>query len=109
LSRYDLDGQDLTLNLNVGQELENGGKTESEITAGYVHGIGAIAEDGPKPGELKAGVELTHQIDDVHTQLGPVVTYKVSEHLHVLGACVAALNDRPDNEDQVRVILEWEF
>jgi hypothetical protein len=109
LTRYDVDGQDLTVNFNVGQELENGGKTENEITAGYVHGIGPIGEGGPQPGEVKAGVEFIHQFDDVHTGLGPLVTYKVSEHLHVLGAFVVALNDRPDNEDQVRVIVEWEF
>ena len=129
LSMYGTHGEDLTVNYNIGQELVHRGDSESELTAGYVFSLSSLLgiDDDEKPKSespeggtepprkfgrsdtLKAGVEFIQDFEETHTGLGPIVSFRVSRNLHVLATYVVGLNDRPDNEDQARVILEWEF
>jgi hypothetical protein len=110
-SRYGHDGQDISVNLNVGREMESGGEGESEATVGYVrplHALGPEDEAGfhRKP---RIGVEAVDDFEEDHFGAGPLFVYRGTQHLNVLGAYIFGLNDRDENGDELRLIVEWEF
>ncbi len=117
---YFHDGGDLTINVNVGQNLEGDNKsTDSELTLGYVrplngkfegheeHGYGELEY---MPG-LRGGFEFVRDLHDSgHDMLlGPTLVYRASKNFNVLGTYAFAINNREDNSDQFHFIMEYEF
>jgi len=35
--------------------------------------------------------------------------YRGTQHLNILGAYIFGLDDREENGDELRIIIEWEF
>jgi len=110
-SWYGEDGQDITLNLNGGKELGGERVEESEVTFGYVRPIGKVdpADTAYFRSQPRFGVEGIHSFHDHLDGLGPLFVYRGTEHLNLLCAYVFGLNERDENPDQLRLILEWEF
>jgi hypothetical protein len=113
LSLYTRDGQDFTVNANVGRGFGGEGEHfwEGEITAGYsrqldfIPGL-AVSKEQP----IEVGVEFIQEIFHEHrTGLGPLVTWRASQHFHVLATYVFALRERSEESDELRFILEWEI
>ena len=57
----------------------------------------------------RIGLEGVRDLEEDHTGAGPLLVWRESSHLNVLGAYVFGLNDREENGDQLRLIVEWEF
>ena len=111
VSWYGETGHDLTLNVNVGRELVSGGDHESEATFGYVRPFGEL-EPGDEAGLHSAprfGVEAAEDFQEHHVGAGPLVVFRGTEHLNVLTSYIFGMNDRDQNGDELRLILEWEF
>jgi len=111
VARYGEDGQDFAVNFNAGRELESGGEGESEATFGYVRPFGG-PDATPSAGwhkEPRFGVEAIHSFHDHFDGAGPLVVYRGTSHLNILTAYVFGLNEREENGDELRLILEWEF
>ena len=112
VSWYSEAGDDLTLNLNLGRGFGGEGESEweTELTAGWVRPFDLF---GGTPGgkhEFKAGVELVRQMIQEHgLGVGPVITWRATEHLHLVATALIALRERDENSDEFRLILEWEF
>src|SRR6185503_235878 len=111
VSWYTRDGEDFTVNWNVGKGF--GGKGdhlwESEITLGYLRPFDFFEWKAPQGHELYVGVEFLQGIGHEHdSNLGPVVTWRATQHLHMLASFIFGLNDRKENSDEFRMILEWE-
>jgi len=105
-SMYDDWGNDYTLNINVGWALEHAKERESEILFGFMHperpGMGHRSEG------WKYGFEFAHQMEGEHFSiLGPTVTYRASENLHLLASYLFGLDHEDDNT--FKLIAEWEF
>lgn len=113
LSWYTEAGEDFTLNVNFGRGF--GGKGdhdwESEATFGYVRPLDFLPGFTPDPEHpFKAGIEAVHGLIDEHDWgAGPVVSWRASQHLHLVATMMFGLNDRGENGDELRFILEWEF
>jgi hypothetical protein len=111
VSRYGQDGQDFTFNLNGGTELESGGESESEVTFGYVrpfHEVDASSSAYFRT-EPRFGVEAVHDFHEHFNGAGPLFVYRGTTHLNLLCAYIFGLNEREENGDQLRLIVEWEF
>src|SRR5262249_23742975 len=112
ISYYTENGEDITVNLNVGGawggEVDH--KWESELTAGYLRPLDfvpGIPVSTQHP--IRCGIEFRQQLnEDHHAGLGPEIGWRASLHLHLLAAFIFGLNERDDNRDELRVILEWE-
>ena len=104
-SRYDTQGNDFSINLNVGWATEHRRERESEISLGFLHperpGMGHR-----EPG-LKYGLEFSEGLEEHNAVLGPTVGFRASEHFHLLGTFAFGLNHKEDNT--LRLIAEWEF
>lgn len=113
VSLYTKRGEDFTVNVNFGKGFGGEGEKEweGEITAGYLRPIDFIPGLEPsKEHPLRGGIEfIQHTIHEHGTGLGPVVSWRLDEHFHLLSTFVVALNDRDENFDELRFILEWEF
>jgi hypothetical protein len=111
LSRYGQDGQDFTLNLNGGTELTSNGESESEMTFGYVRPFRSVDASSSAyfRDEPRFGVEAIHDFHESFNGLGPLFVYRGTKHLNMLASYVFGLNEREENADELRVILEWEF
>jgi len=113
VSWYTERGEDFTLNLNLGRGWGGDGEKgwESELTAGYSRPLDLIPGLTPPVDQpIEVGAEfIQHMIREHGTGLGPLVTWRASEHFHLLAAYVFALNEREENFDELRFILEWEF
>ena len=108
LSRYG-ERDDITVNLNLGKEIEGEREGESELTAGWVRRLTASAgEEGG--GIWRAGLELVQDFEEHHLRAGPLVSWRASPHLHLLTSYLPAIDERGDgNFDQLAVIVEWEL
>jgi hypothetical protein len=111
LSRYGQDGQDYTFNLNGGRELTADGAREAEMTFGYVRPFRNVDASSSAyfRTEPRFGVEAVHDFQESFNGLGPLFVYRGTEHLNLLASYIFGLNEREENGDQLRVILEWEF
>lgn len=116
LSVYSPDGEDFTINLAATRHLGGDeGDWEGEFTAGYLRPldfIPGLPESREHP--LKIGMELAQSLSGSHgTALGPVLTWRATENLHVVVGGTVALSDRgrrgEQQFDELRLILEWEF
>lgn len=107
LSRYG-ERDDLTLNLNVGRELEDERETESELTAGWVRDLGLATEDGRWLWRL--GLEVVDDFEEHHLRAGPLVNLRANRHLHFLASYLPAIDDRGEgNFDELAIIVEIEL
>lgn len=110
LSRYDRSGKDVSVNFNLGQELEDEQETSYELTAGYVMPFSEEGEGEAGWREVpRFGFEAIENFTTHHAQLGPLFVYRASEHLNLLAGYQFAINDRGENPDQLAILLEWEF
>jgi hypothetical protein len=103
---------DVTLNVNLGRvDDEDQWDWESELTFGYLRKLDSIfGWEPPKEHPIGAGVEVLQQFShDKLTEIGPVVSWRATQHLHVLLAGLYAVNHREEHNDELRLILEWEF
>jgi hypothetical protein len=84
---------------------------EGEVTAGYLRPLDflpGITPSRDKP--VKVGLEMTQSLSGDHvTTLGPVLTWKMTDSLHLVLGGQVALSHRSDEFDELRLILEWEF
>jgi len=108
---YGRDGQDFAANLNFGTSVESSGGDESEMTFGYVRPFGPLhdTEEAGWHREPRVGVEAINDFEEDHFKAGPLFVYRGTEHLNVLGSYVFGIDDRGDNGDELRIIVEWEF
>jgi hypothetical protein len=112
LSWYTEKGDDFTINMNVGRlEDEEEWEWESEVTFGYLRKLDSIGGwEPPKEHPIGVGVEFLQQFSkDKFTEIGPVVSWRASKNLHVLMTALYAVNHRDEHNDELRLILEWEF
>jgi hypothetical protein len=113
VSYYTERGEDYTLNLNVGRVFGEGeSETEGEVSFGYVHPLDFIPGWTPdEKHETKIGVEFLQGLSkEKNTSVGPVLTWRATQHLHVLLNGMYAINHRGGGHyDELRLILEWEF
>lgn len=113
LSYYTERGEDYTVNLNVGRIFGEGeAEFESEFSAGYVHPLDFIPGWTPSDQHpMKIGVEFLQELSqEKNTSIGPVLTWRATRNLHVLLNGMYAINHRGDgHNDELRLILEWEF
>ncbi len=111
LSRYGQDGQDFTFNFNAGRELTADGAKRAEMTLGYVRPIREVDASSSAyfREEPRIGVEAIHDFQASFNGVGPLFVYRGTKHLNLLASYIFGLNERDENGDQLRVILEWEF
>jgi hypothetical protein len=113
LSWYTERGEDYTVNLNVGRVFGEGeAEWESELSAGYVHPLDFIPGFTPSDKHpMKAGIEFLQGLSkEKNSSIGPVVTWRATRNLHVLLNGMYAINHRGSgHNDELRLILEWEF
>ena len=111
LSWYPEPGEDFTLNVNVGRlDGEDETEWESEMTFGYLHKLDFVPGLESKDHPTGVGVEFLQQFSGEHfTEIGPVVSWRATPHLHVLATALYAVNRREEHNDELRLILEWEF
>lgn len=104
-SRYDAQGNDLTVNLNIGWATEHRREQESEFALGFMH----PAKPGMQRREpgFKYGFEFAEDLVEHHAVLGPTLAWRSSEHFHLIGTFAFGLNDKDD--DTLKLIAEWEF
>jgi hypothetical protein len=112
-SYYTPKGEDLSLNLNVGQRLNRGNHTkDAEIDLGYVRPLQKLEQEkhhGYKIG-LRGGFEGRYDIQSTHfLQIGPTIAFEKDEHFNVIAHYFFGVNDRSNNSDGFRFIVEWEF
>jgi hypothetical protein len=113
VSLYTERGEDYTINLNFGREYEEGeAEWESEMSLGYAHPLDFIP--GFTPSEqhpMKIGVEFLQEFrKEKNSSIGPVLTWRATKNLHVLLNGLYAINHRGSgHNDELRLILEWEF
>jgi hypothetical protein len=110
-SYYTPDGQDFSLNLNLGQELEKDKEKEGEIMFGYVRPLQKLetsAHHGYKIG-LRGGFEARYDFQEHFFNIGPTVAFEADEHFNIIAHYFFAGNHRHENTDGFRVIAEWEF
>jgi hypothetical protein len=104
-SYYDDAGNDLSLNVNIGWALKHRREQESEFALGFMHptrpGMGHRGEG------WKYGFEFQEDLVEHHSVLGPTVTFRANEHLHVLATFGFGLQDKEDNT--LKFIAEYEF
>lgn len=111
LSRYGQDGQDYTFNLNGGRELTADGQREAEMTFGYVRPLHKVDASSSAyfHDEPRFGIEAIHDFQESFNGVGPLFVYRGTKRLNLLASYVFGLNEREENGDQLRLILEWEF
>jgi hypothetical protein len=112
LSWYTEQGDDLTLNVNVGRvDGEEDSEWESEATFGYLRKLDSIGGwEPPKEHPIGVGVEVLQQFShEKFTEIGPTVSWRASKNLHLLMTALYAVNHRDVHSDELRLILEWEF
>jgi hypothetical protein len=113
VSLYTERGEDFTVNLNVGRVFGEGeSEWEGELTAGYARALGMFAGLGAgEEHETKVGFEFLQGLSkEKNTGIGPVVSFRATKHLHVLANALVAVNHRGSgHNDELRLILEWEF
>ncbi|HET6163125.1 MAG TPA: hypothetical protein VFG37_05620 [Planctomycetota bacterium] len=111
LSWYTQQGDDLTVNLNVGRvDGEDESEWESEATFGWLRKLDFIPGLESKDHPTGVGIEVLQQFSkDKFTEIGPVVSWRASKNLHVLVTALYAVNHRDVHSDELRLILEWEF
>jgi len=104
-SMYDTYGNDFSVNLNVGWALEGNRAQESEILLGFMHptrpGMGHRGEG------FKYGFEFAEDLQEHHAVLGPTVTFRANEHMHIVTSFAFGLNSSDDNT--FKLIAEYEF
>ncbi len=111
LSYFTPQGEDFSLNLNFGQELEKEKAKESEIQFGYVRPLQKLVTEknhGYKIG-LRGGFEARYDFQEHFFQIGPTVAFEKDEHFNVIAHYFFGVNERHSNTDGFRVIAEWEF
>jgi hypothetical protein len=104
-------GEDLSLNLNVGQELEMAKTKESEILFGYVRPIQKLTKEphrGYKIG-LRGGFEASFDFQEHFLQIGPTIAFEQDEHFNIIAHLFFAANKPHENSGGFRIIGEWEF
>lgn len=112
MSYFTAQGDDLSINLVGEQELKFDKMKESEIDLGYVRPIQKLsktAQHGYKLG-LRGGFEARYNTGHSHfLQLGPTLAFETNEHFNVIAHYYFGANDRHNNTDGLRFIVEWEF
>jgi len=111
MSYYTRDEEDFTLNLIVTRTVGGERPWLGEVTMGYLRPLDFIPGFTPwREHPLAVGLELSQSLSDVHaTSFGPVLTWRATESLHVVLNGTVALNHRDHQEDELRLVLEWEF
>jgi hypothetical protein len=113
VSYYTKSGEDYTVNLNVGRVFGEGeSETESELSAGYVRPLDFIPNWKPSAEhETRVGLEFLQGLSkEKNSSIGPVVTWRATKNLHILLNGMYAINHRGSgHNDEIRLILEWEF
>jgi hypothetical protein len=104
VSWYTERGEDFTVNVNFGKGF--GGDEddwEGEITGGYSRPLDFIPGFVPSPDHpIEVGGEFIQRMIHEHGfGLGPVVSWRASEHFHALATYVFAVNERDENFDEL--------
>jgi len=112
VSYYTERGEDFTANVNFGRVWEeHESEFEGEMTFGYLRKLDFIPGwEPPADHPIGIGVEFLQQFrKEKFSEIGPVVTWRASKNLHVLMTALYAINHRDEHNDELRLILEWEF
>ncbi len=110
LSYYTAQGENFSLNLNIGQELSGPKEKEGEILFGYARPIGrSTGEEGGYNLGWRGGFESVYDFQEHNIGLGPVLIARVNEHLNAVATFMFGLNHRDAFHDILKLILEWEF
>lgn len=109
-SYFTPDGQDFSINFNVGQELSKDKAKESEILFGYMRGLQKLQKThrGYKIG-MRGGFEASFDFHDHFLQAGPTFGFEKDEHFNVLAHFFFPLNKPHENTGGFRIMGEWEF
>lgn len=109
-SVYTRQGEDFSINLNIGQELNKGKEKEAEILLGYVRPLTPFnAEENEGALQWRGGLEFQHDFQEQNTFLGPVLVCRVNKHLNAVATYMFAMNHKDAINDLFKFILEWEF
>ena len=105
-------GEDFTVNVNVGRVWEeHESEFEGETTFGCLRTLDFIPGwESPADHPIGIGLEFLQQLSkDKFSEIGPVVTSRASKNLHVLMTALYAIYHRDEHNDELRLVLEWEF
>lgn len=112
-SVYTEKGEDWSANFNVTQALSNGRAKQSEFLLGYSRPFGSKTEEDGEDKEarsqLRGGFEYMFDLTDHHQWLGPVVAFRISNHLNSIFTYLFKLNHKDEINNQLKLIFEWEF
>jgi hypothetical protein len=111
LSYFTPKGEDFSFNFNVGQELSKDKAKESEVLFGYVRPLQKLEKSqhrGYKIG-LRGGFEARYDFQEHFFNIGPTVAFETDEHFNIIAHYFFGANDRHNNTDGFRMIIEWEF
>lgn len=106
-SLYTPKGENFSVNLNVGQELNHDKEKESEFLFGYSRPIGPVLDE--EGHGLRGGFEYQQDLMEHHAWLGPVLSYRANSHLNAVATYMFRLNHRDEINNLLKFILEWEF
>ncbi|GEM_PF-3423634 len=110
-SYYTPQGEDFSLNLNVGQELGGEKAKESEVLFGYVRPLSKPVKE-EEHGYLlgwRGGFESQFDFQEHTLWLGPVVVCKVNKHLNGLATWLVPISHPEGQSSIIKAILEWEW
>lgn len=110
-SVYTPKGEDISVNLNIGTELNLTKQKESEITFGYVRPLTPIdsVDEMHEMTGWRGGFESVFDFQEHNFYIGPTLVRRQSKHLNALISYLFAANHRSTSNDIAKLIFEWEF